>query len=171
MVKRIAALGVMLVMMFGFAGCGGGNVIGFNVALENTSSASRHNHALFTIVNSTEELETACNDRYTTEIDANNQIVPLDYYLREMTKNYDEAFFSDKALVLYLCSEPNGGNSIIINSLTIKDKVLTVNTTRFVPRGNSPAVMVYWTFIIEVNKSEITEITDIKINIKTKETN
>ena len=161
MKKKIICLGLMLVIsMVLFSACAEGSKVKYNVGYRGNHNADSENHSLNRIVYSIEELDPICDERYYTIYygDGSEEKV---YYLKEATEKYNEAYFSDKALVLYLFANGHGANSMRIKALHKENETLFISIHDTL-RGNAAGAITYWTFILEVKKSDVIGITNIK---------
>ena len=170
MVKKILMLGVMAVMALGFfAGCGSG--IKFSVAFEgkgyangafsftDTSGEELGVHNLVKLINSFEELKSFCD-----EVNNPAFLQESPKYSNDLSKKireYDEAFFAEKSLIVYLLTAPNAGTSYKIKNLKVDGEELLLDIRIKESKHDSAAVITPWTFLIEVNKADIAGITSI----------
>jgi len=154
MLKRIVTLGVMLVMMVGFVGCGGGNGIQFNIGdVGDFSTEAFDEHPIITkLVKSVDELQQLCDESGIT-------------YTGE---KYDETFFVDKAIIVYAFWF-NPHKTFELNKIQISDNKIVIHTTIYTQKGmNYPAVTSYTFGCYEVNKTDLMNATEIQINTKNK---
>ncbi|MDR0455173.1 MAG: hypothetical protein LBH20_00630 [Treponema sp.] len=136
-----------------------GQPVPFQVgAIVNTRGSSKETHNLFAIVRSKEELDRAASERYYqywTDMGGPYNV----YYLMENTEKYDEDFFAENALVLYLFESSYSGGRIDITQLQRQDDGLTIITDFH--GGSLPAVS-YWTVVIEAAQTDVYGITSLK---------
>lgn len=130
----------------------------FIVAATQNSMSSRENHTLLTIIRSSEELNTATATRY-YEYYTDEPQPHYDYYLANLTEKYDDAFFVENALVLYLFEAANTGGTVDIIGLERQGNTLTI--TKDFHMGMATAIS-YWTVILEVAKADIVGISKIE---------
>ena len=132
--------------------------IPFKVGAINNSLISRNNHNLFTIVHSKEELDLVASERcyqYWTGTGELNNV----YYLAEITEKYDDDFFAENALVLYLFGAVNSGGTIDIIRIQRHGNELTIITDFHM--GMLTAIS-YWTVVIEVAQADVYGITALE---------
>jgi len=129
--------------------------IPFQVGAISNSMSSRNNHNLFTIVRSKEELDLAASERYHQYWTGTGGPYNVDY-LAEITEKYDEDFFIENALVLYLFVAGNSGGKIDITRMQRQDNELTIITDFHM--GALTAIS-YWTVVIEVAQTDVYGIT------------
>lgn len=164
---------VTIIMVLGlFTGCSsrtkykvGYEGKGYNNGAFSFTDASEEKlgaHNFVRLIASLEELKTFCDE---VNNPAFRQESPK--YTNDLSKKlreYDEEFFAEKSLIIYLTIAPNPGISYKIRSLIIDGEELFLNIHRkqAKPKGVWIAVIIPWTFLIEVNKADITGITSIK---------
>jgi len=154
MLKRIVALGVMLVMLFGFAGCSGGKGIWFIIGdIGDFSAEAPEEHPVITkLIKSVNELQRFCDESG----------------IRYGGEKYDESYFNEKALLVYSFVNESISITIHIDSLKVDNETMTINITRRVPRGGQLDAVAYRFYAFEVNQSDIAKIDDIQISRKDK---
>ena len=163
-----------MVLLFPFGGCGykknWGNEYGKSISFEilggcDYSPYSRTQDIEFaelTLLKSLEELELQCEEwdlyYYPEGINVGN------YKFNERLYQYDEAYFIEKAIVLYIVkTELDGKYSHKVDMIRVKDGTLTVNTTRFLSQGPTIDMIIPWSFIIEIKQSDIASIAEIQV--------
>ena len=138
----------------------------FIVSVQDKNYSEVSNHDVTKIVNSLEELEQLCEERYYKIYrDNGHSLTDYDekhYYLRSITSKYGEAYFKDNALLLYLFTENEGGKFTRIDGLSKKEKMLFLNIADFISQEESD-MMTHWSFVIELKKTDIYDVSDIKI--------
>jgi len=165
MVKRIVTLGVVLVMMFGvFGGCNSG--LWFKVGYNDEGLFGGKEGVAFglqALVNSIDEMKDLCEEwnNPTYQEDSPNFSSELNKKIRE----YDEAFFADKSVVVIQFMGGNIGNgySHKIKNIMIENEVLVVEHHAIRKKGTWQDYAVSRVFLIEVNKLDIATITEIQV--------
>lgn len=156
--KRALMLGLMALMAFsaavGMAGCGDkDNGIGFFVNPGHGFSTEGLDNppVILKLVKSVDELQELCDESGITY---------------EGTK-YDEAFFAEKAIIVrafwfspYVTSE--------LNKILITDGIVTIYITTYEPKDDYPAVVSHTIGCIEVNKADLSDASEVQINITNK---
>lgn len=171
--KKTLVLGVILIISLGLlAGCSSG--IKFNIGYEgkgytkgafnftDESGEELGNHNLVKLVKSVEELRTFCAESNNPAFLVDNQKYPNN--LSKKIREYDEAFFAEKALIVVLLAAKNAGVSYTVKNLNFEKDTLFVSIKVKETKGNSAQVITPWTFLIEINQADTVGITDIKIN-------
>lgn len=154
-IKKIFTLGVMVSMAFGFfTGCRKNTGIQFDFGdIGDFSTEALDEHPTVTIlVKSTDELKRFCDE---------SGII----YKGE---KYDEAFFSNSALLIYFFVNESTMISIHIDSLTVGNDTLTINITRRVPRAGYVDEVEYRSYVFEINQSVVADINNINVSKKDK---
>ena len=134
--------------------------IPFQVSAALNHMSSTNGHELLTIVRSKEELNRAAETRYHqywTDTGGPYNV----YYLAEATQKYDEAFFTENALVLYLFGASSGGGAIDITQIQRQDSTLTLITDFHM---GMMAVISYWTVVIEVAQADVYGVTTLNLD-------
>jgi len=132
--------------------------IPFAVSGISNTMGSTENHELFTIVYSKEELDKAASQRYFQYWTDKGGPYNV-YYLKGLTDKYNDDFFTENALVLYLFGAGNSGGKLSINQLTRNKDELTIVTNFH--EGDLTAIS-YWTVVLDVTKADIDGITGLK---------
>ena len=115
-------------------------------------------HDLFTIVRSKEDLNRAAETRY-------HQIWTITggpytvYYLGEIAEKYDEDFFTENTLVLYLFGAVNFGGKTAITQMQRQGSELTIITDFHKGALNAAS---FWTVVIEVTPADVDGVTTLK---------
>lgn len=154
-IKKIFVLGVMISMTFGFfTGCGKNTGIHFDFGdIGDFSTETLDEHPTVTkLVKSADELQRFCDE---------SGII----YKGE---KYDEAFFSDSALLIYFFVNESRLISIHIDSLTVYNETLTINITRRLPRGGYIDEEEYHSYVFEINQGDVADINNIQVSKKDK---
>jgi len=135
--------------------------IPFQEGAKNCTGGDRNIHDIFTIVRSKEELDYTASQRYYQYwTDAGGPNNPFNvYYLSDDTEQYDDDFFAENALILYLFTSPNRGGKIDITRVQRQGDELTIITDFH--RG-SLAALGYWTVVIEVAQTDVNGINVLK---------
>jgi len=132
--------------------------IPFQVGASRNHSSDTKGHALFTIARSKEDLNRAAETRYHQYW--TNDGGPYNvYYLADITEQYDDEFFAENALVLYLFGASNTGGGIKINQIQRQDDTLTLITDFH--EGMMTALS-YWTVVIEVAQADVYGVTALE---------
>lgn len=142
-------------MAFGFfAGCGKNTGIRFDIGdIGNFSTEALDEHPTVTkLIKSADELQRFC--------DESGIIYKGD--------KYDEAYFSDSALLIYFFVNESTMISIHIDSLTVDNETLTINITRRVPRAGYIDVEQYHSYVFEINQGDVANINNIMVSKKDK---
>jgi len=133
--------------------------IPFKVGVTNNSYGSRNGHELLTVVRSRKELDTAASTRFYQYGTGKGELLNA-YYLAELTEKYNEDFFEENALVLFLFISGSGGGSIEIYGMQKQDNELTIMTDY---HPGMLAVISYWTVVIETAQADVSDINSIEI--------
>ena len=166
MAKRILMLGVALIMCLGIlTGCNSG--LKFKVGYGQKAEFGLKNpddyHSLITIVHSQDELKALCDEWNNPAFNEENPMYLHEFYKK--IRAYDGTYFEEKVLTVYLADGGNRRNSFSVKKLTIEEKTLIVNIARKEPKGYHDARYVFtpWTFLIEVNKADVTGVTTVQV--------
>ncbi len=154
-IKKIFTLGVMVSMAFGFfTGCGKNTGIRFDFGdIGNFSTEALDEHPTVTkLIKSADELQGFCDE---------SGII----YKGE---KYDEAYFGESALLIYFFVNESAMISINIDSLTVDNDTLTINITRRVPRAGYIDEEQYHSYVFEINRGDVVDITNTNVSIKDK---
>ncbi len=77
------------------------------------------------------------------------------------TSEYTDAFFDDKALLVFYCKEPSFSYVVEVNTLLVEKQKLTVFYT-----ANCPGVAAdfggEWCILLEVNRADVADVTEIE---------
>lgn len=115
------------------------------------------------LINSRAELDSIC-----AELFYNDGPYAEEYretkYLRNLAANYNDTYFTTKALVVYMFSDNSAGWSMQINNLILQENTLILSTKHMRPANASATVVVPWTYLIEVKKSEIKDATKVTVS-------
>lgn len=133
--------------------------ISFQVGAIDNSMGSREDHELLTIARSKDELNEAASTRYYQYWTDNGGPYNV-YYLAELTEKYDEEFFAENALVLYLFDAANAGGTVAINELQKQGTKLIISTDFHMGMWEA---LSYWTVVIEVAQTDVFDVTKIDI--------
>jgi hypothetical protein len=135
--------------------------ISFQEGAKDCTGGYRKIHDIFTIVRSRAELNNVVSQRYyqyTTDASGPNNPINV-YYLGDDTEQYDDVFFAENALVLYLFTSPNRGGKIDITRVQRQGDELTIIKDF---HGGSLTALGYWTVVIEVAQADVDGITALK---------
>ena len=132
--------------------------IPFRVGAINNSISSRNNHALFTIIRSKEELNHVASERFFQFWTGTGGPYNV-YYLADLTETYDDEYFAQNALVLYLFVAANAGGRFDINGVQRQDNKLYIITDFHM--GMATAIS-YWTIALEVAQADVYGVTEIE---------
>lgn len=149
----------MVIMALGlFTGCEENTEIGTRIQfycgdIGNFSTEALDSHPIVTkLVKSADELQRFCDE---------SGII----YKGE---KYDEAFFSDRALLIYFFNNESTMISIHIDSLTVNNETLTINITRRVPRAGYIDEVENRSYVFEINQGDVADINNIHVSKKDK---
>lgn len=154
-IKKILALGAIVVMAFGFfTGCGKNTGIQFDFGeVGNFSTEALDEHPIVTkLIKTADEFKRFCDE---------SGII----YKGE---KYDEAFFSDSALLIYFFINESTMISIHIDSLSVDNETLTINITRRVTRAGYIDEEQYHSYVFEINQDDVANISNILVSKKDK---
>jgi len=93
------------------------------------------------------------------------EIVAIALYrnLQDLTARYDDDFFIDNALVLYIFTATDGGPRPMPNMLVADADILVIHLETLDNNGLAPAVITYWAIILEVSLADVNGITEVVI--------
>lgn len=169
MVKKIIALGVLLVMCFGiFSGCntgiwfkvGYGGEGGFGFKEEGESL----NISVLTIMNSLDEMKDLCEEWNNPAYQEDSE-----YFSSEISKKireYTEAYFEEKTLIVCSALEVSPAKSPRIKSIRTEEAKLIINVRYDLKKGTFNDIATTWLFLIEVKKADIAGVETVQINEK-----
>lgn len=121
-------------------------------------------YGLTEIVDSLEELKALCEEWHNPAFDEDND----DYSSELSTKirGYDQEFFENKALIINSSWRYNSAREPRVEKLTVEGGELVIDISLM--RGTYDDVANLWIFIIEVNQTDIQDITNITIENTTR---
>ena len=168
MFKKKMMLWVLIIIGLGiFSGCSSG--IRFNIGYEDKGSNNRFVYTddvavfnLVKIINSLEELKAFCDEVNNPAF--NEESLNYSSDLSRKIREYDETFFAEKSLIIYLTSHGDTSVSYSIKGLEIENEELLLDIRIKKHKGLFTHVFTPWVFIIEVNKEDIAGITNIRIS-------
>jgi len=114
--------------------------IRFQVGVINNTMGSGDSN-LLTIIRSKEELN-------------------IDNFNKNFTENYDNEYFTENALVLYLFGAGNTGGKLDVTNMHINGNELTIFIN--FDMGDATAIS-QWTVVLEVSQADVYGVTDIII--------
>ena len=114
---------------------------------------------LIEIVNSLDELETLCEEWNNPAFDEDNDDYSSE--LSEKIREYNEEFFENKALIINSSCQYNSKREPGVDKLIIEEDKLIIEVS--LKRGTYTDIAESWLFLIEVNKADIIDITNITI--------
>lgn len=169
MAKKILILGIMFIMALGFfTGCSSG--IKFNVAYDAKGSFGHREvddeaSAFYTLgfVSSLQELKDLCDEWNNPAFDESSESFSNE--LSTKIRNYDEAYFSEKILIIYSFDRGHGKETRI-TGINLDREQLTVNARYINKRGAFTAEAFIWLILIEVNKADIAGANTIQVVYK-----
>lgn len=118
---------------------------------------------ILVLVDSLDELKALCDEynnpayREDDEMNYNNS-----KELCDKLREYDDTFFADKALIIYTDVTGSGGTKYSIKKIDTENEEIIVGVKVRIWQGPSADIITPWTFLIEVNKDDITETKEIK---------
>lgn len=171
MAKKILVLGITFMMCLGlFAGCGNSglwfkssyNDDGFFGKKMNDNGYINFTSAL---VNSVSEMRGLCQEWDNAAYQESNALYSNE--LNKKIREYGDDFFLDKAIIIMQFSGGNAGNGCThsIKSLRIENDILIVNRQSTRKKGTWNDYAVFRVFIVEVNKADIHDVTELRIEI------
>ena len=120
------------------------------------------NHEGLVIVRSVEELKKICEDvLYAVEGAWYGHSINL---TADLLAKYDEEYFQNKALVLYMFTEANKNILRTVTGMCRKGDTLTLSVQRIVPELPLPA-FAYWTLCLEVSQSDMQGLSQVKVKM------
>ena len=168
MAKKISILGVAIIMALGlFVGCNSG--IKYNISYDKMGGFGQKEvdngitMDILEIVNSLQELKDLCNEWSNPAFNESSE-----YFSSESSvkiRSYDEAFFSEKALIIYSFWRGYSKETRISN-MSIDGTQLIINARYVSKRGTFDDVSFNWLFLIELNKTDISDVTTVQIKHK-----
>lgn len=90
-----------------------------------------------------------------------------EYYNSDLSKKvrtYNTSYFEDKEIILVFDFE-NSYSLSQVDKIDVKDNVLTVRLARPIGEFDTPAVLTTFVYIIEVNKQDVKDISEVKFEI------
>ena len=147
MIKKIICVGVILVIAFSLIGCTYGRIIQFEVE-EGFYTENKEDHPnLLELVKSVEELELLCDE----------------YGLINDAQKYDNEFFAENALVLYLFGD--SAYTFDFKAVRVKNEVMVISVTRSHSTIDEATLFSYF---IKIKKADIEGISNVQIDMKIK---
>ena len=129
--------------------------IPFRMGAVHNHISSTTGHELFTVIRSKEELNQVTKTRYYQFWTSSGGPYNV-YYLAEMTEKYDERFFAENALILYLFGAAHAGGIFELIDVLKQGEGITIITDFH--EGDMAAIS-YWTVVIEVTQADIYGVT------------
>lgn len=172
MARKILLLGVALIMSLGiFTACSSG--LRFKVGYEgkgyvngafaftDASGEEIGTHNSLRLITSVEELKAFCDE-------LNNPAFSVDSpkyssNLSKQIREYDEAFFTEKTLVICLLTASNAGISYTVKALAVEGTTLLVDVKQQESKRESATVITPWTFLIEVKNTDIIGVISVRL--------
>ena len=179
MIKKIICTGAaFIICVVLFSACGSSSGIWYHVGYGKEGTlgyfveGKQYKHDLLTIAYSLEELKALCEERNSPAFQQDSEYYALEpaHKIRE----YDDAFFDEKALVIVSSLTAGVPVSIRVRSVKVEETRLIINAHYsyegdyggcwpFFYTMNIKTVAIYWLFLIEVNQADIADVTDIQI--------
>ena len=153
--KTVVLIVIVLLLFICFVACSDNNSIWYEVKAFKSGYECRNDWNLKCIISSSEGIE-SIKEKY-------NNIDELN--------GYDEAFFEEKSLLLYLFVRPHSGDNVSIDSIQVMDNVIKLSFLYKEKKGvDYMDVEMYWACIIEVNNEDIINCNQIIVDNITKKT-
>lgn len=168
MVKKNLILGVLIIMSLGFlTGCGDQKnfVVSYDEIGNFGSKTIDEGVTMHTLemVSSFQELKDLCDIWGNQAFQENSELYTSE--LSQKLRNYDESFFRDHNLIIY-SFERGHRRKTIINNISAKDSELIINVSFVTKKGTFTDESFNWLILIEVDKSDVTGVTTIKVDYK-----
>lgn len=168
--KGIYLLVVVIICTVFLYGCGNSGIeynVGFSGLAGFGSKENENGSSTFgltEIVNSVNELEVLCEEWNNPAFDENHE----EYFseLSEKIREYNSEFFENKALIINSSIQYNSASEPKVDQLTIEESELVIEIS--LKRGTYTSVAESWLFLIEVNQTDVQDITNITIENTTR---
>lgn len=116
-------------------------------------------YGLIELVDSLEELEALCEEWHNPAFNEDNEEYSSE--LNEKIRGYNEVFFEKKALIINSSLQYNSAREPRVEKLINEEKELIIEVS--LKRGTYTSVAESWLFLIEVNHTDVQDITNITI--------
>ena len=159
---------VWLLITFLLMGCSNGN----SVSTNNISSSNSNNSQISSSIHATREVYLVrCGgpnfmSGIVYKIDSKEE---LDQYssnmyehFSEYVNKYNEAYFTDKLLMIANIGKGTGSAKIIYESVSFEEETMLIKFSTYYPNSVTDD-MAYWHLIIECDKSELENITKVRV--------
>lgn len=114
----------------------------------------------FGIVSSVQELEDLSNEYNNSAFDESNESFSNE--LNVKIRSYNESFFNEKSLIIY-SFYTNESKETKITNIKVDGNELTMNVQTTRKKGMFYDIAFNWIILIEINKVDVSNITDLKI--------
>lgn len=151
MIKKIVCLGALVIVAFSIIGCTNGKKINFEVEEGFYTQNSSDHPGMLELVKSEEELELLCDE----------------YGLINESQKYDDEFFNENALVLYLFI--NSRYTYQFNAVRVKNGTLVISATRWGDTVVDEATR--FSYIIKIKQTDLKDVKDVEVDMKIKNRN
>lgn len=159
---------VWLLITFLLMGCSNGN----SVSTNNISSSNSNNSQISSSIHATREVYLVnCGGPnfmggIVYKIDSKEELdeysLGMQEHFSEYVNKYNEAYFSDKLLMIVHIGKGTGSAKIIYESVSFEEETMLIKFSTYYPNSVTDD-MAYWHLIIECDKSELENITKVRV--------
>lgn len=162
--KRFLSFTMMALAAILFVACNGNaSQINYSVGAFDSGEYPRTSQASATLIKSRTELDSLCAATF-----YNDGPLAPEYretrYLRNLAAEYNDEYFAENALIVYMFKYGSGGWLTRLQDLTKQGDTLTLNVEHLRPISAATAVIVPWTYLLKVSKSDVQGATKVVIN-------
>ena len=142
-----------------FVACTDDEGLDFTIGVQTSHMSVSNGHDITTTVFKLAELHAISDTRF-YKVGSGDGAMENVYYLQDLTQKYDDTYFDNKALVLYLYTGNDTGTSVKICDLIRDDDTLIIKARQNNNSASSAQVITYWTYVLEVDKTDVEGVTN-----------
>lgn len=144
--KALILVTIVIVLCICCFGCENNNSIWYEVKTLKSDFGSKDDWDLKCVISSVEQIES----------------IKENYEIGDELNDYNDDFFKEKSLILYLFGSPHGGDNVCVDSIQVDDKIITITMLYKEKRGvNYLDALTYWVCVIEVNSKDVVDCNQI----------
>lgn len=169
MFRKLILVGVIIMVCIGlFGACSSGIWFKVGYAGEGGFGSKETDEGetfgVLTLVGSLQEMKDLCDEWNNPAYQEESELYSSE--ISKKIREYDEAFFEEKALIIRSSFDASPGRSQRISSLNVEGTQLIVNVRYSSKKGTFNDIATTWLFLIEVKKADIVGVTAVQINEK-----
>ncbi len=134
--KALILVTIVILLCICFFGCANDNSIWYEVKTLKSDFGSKDEWNLKCVISSVEQIES----------------IKENYEIGDELNDYNDDFFKEKSLILYLFGSSHGGDNVCVDSIQVDDKIITITMLYKEKKGAIYLdALTYCVCVIEVN--------------------